>query len=247
MDNERQNVILRIMKSEKNVTVHDLASRLYVCEATIRRDLTAMQRMGVVRRSHGGALIAEAADEISMFVRMNVNAKEKEAVAANALPHIPDVKSLFIDSSSTALALAQRLDLAGKTVVTNNLQTALSLSRMEDINLIILGGNITLSSVSITGSWTARQLQSFSFDLMLASCASIRKRTAFEKTLDQREIKQVAYENSAVRVLLADSTKINARAGIYIFGNLSEFDLIVCDKIPPEHAEDFEGLPVIAG
>ena len=177
------------MKSEKNVTVHDLASRLYVCEATIRRDLTAMQRMGVVRRSHGGALIAEAADEISMFVRMNVNAKEKEAVAANALPHIPDFKSLFIDSSSTALALAQRLDLAGKTVVTNNLQTALSLSRMEDINLIILGGNITLSSVSITGSWTARQLQSFSFDLMLASCASIRKRTAFEKTLDQREIK----------------------------------------------------------
>ena len=246
MVSERQDVILRILKTEKNVTVCDLAARLYVSEATIRRDFRNMRKTGLIRRCHGGAVLTEATDEISMFVRMNDNAKEKEAVATNAIPHIPDFKSVFIDSSSTALALAQRLDLAGKTVVTNNLQTALSLSRKEDVNLIILGGNITLSSVSITGSWTARQLQSFSFDLMLSSCAAVRKMTAFEKTLDQREIKQIAFENSATRILLADSTKLNARVGIYIYNQQSAFDLIVLDKLPPEHADAFKGLPVVA-
>lgn len=123
--NERQNEILRTLKESKTASVNALAKALYVSEATIRRDLAEMKSMGLIERSHGGAILPENAEEISIFFRMEKNANEKERAATKALPHIPPFKSLFIDSSSTALALAERLDLSFKTVVTNNLQTAL--------------------------------------------------------------------------------------------------------------------------
>ncbi len=242
--NERQNEIINILKRKKNIKVGALAKALYVSEATVRRDLAEMQKLGLIERNHGGAILLEVSDEISMFVRMNENAKEKETVAAKAIPHIPEFKSVFVDSSSTALALAQRLDLTFKTVVTNNLQSALLLSRIENINLVIPGGNIAPASVSITGSRTSRQLESFHFDLMLASCAAVKNTGAYEKSLEQSEIKSVAFENSDKRILLADSTKFD-KSGAYLFKKLSEFDLIVTDRLTDDQKSRLDGMPII--
>ena len=96
--NERQNEILRTLKESKTASVNALAKALYVSEATIRRDLAEMKSMGLIERSHGGAILPENAEEISIFFRMEKNANEKERAATKALPHIPPVKSLFIDS-----------------------------------------------------------------------------------------------------------------------------------------------------
>lgn len=239
--NERQNNILKILKQQKNIKVSEIAAALYVSEATVRRDLADMQKLGVIKRNHGGAILVDVADEISLFVRMNVNARQKEAVAAKAIAHIPEFKSVFIDSSSTALALAQRLELAHKTVVTNNLQTAILLSRIENINLMILGGNISLASVSITGSWTANQLRTFSFDLMLSSCAAVKGTDAYEKSIDQRELKRIAFENSAVRILLIDSAKLDKKDGTYLYGSLDSFDKVIFDKLDETQRKRFNG------
>lgn len=92
-----------------------------------------------------------------------------------------------MDSSSTALALAARMELNYKTVVTNNLQTAMQLSKKPDVNLILLGGSVQFNTNSATGSWTARQLKDFSFDLMIASCAAVIGDEAFERSLDQKK------------------------------------------------------------
>ena len=165
--NERQDDILHILKSQKKVSVTALAKELFVSEATIRRDLAEMQNMGLVERRHGGASLPENSEEISIFFRMEKNASEKERAATKALPYIPSFKSVFIDSSSTALALAERMDFSFKTVVTNNLQTAIQLSKKPNVTLILLGGTVQFNTNSSTGSWTARQLEVFSFDLML--------------------------------------------------------------------------------
>ncbi len=230
---ERQNEILRRLKESKRAGVTELARDLFVSEATIRRDLAEMKSMGLIERSHGGALLPENAEEISIFFRMEKNANEKERAATKALPHIPPFKSVFIDSSSTALALAERIDLSFKTVVTNNLQTAIQLSKKPNINLILLGGSVHFNTISATGSWTARQLADFSFDLMISSCAAIIDSGVFERSLEQKEIKRVAFERCKKRVLLIDHTKFDAH-GTYRLASLSEYDLIVADSTPPE-------------
>ncbi len=230
---ERQNEILRRLKESKRAGVTELARDLFVSEATIRRDLAEMKSMGLIERSHGGALLPENAEEISIFFRMEKNANEKERAATKSLPHIPPFKSVFIDSSSTALALAERIDLSFKTVVTNNLQTAIQLSKKPNINLILLGGSVHFNTISATGSWTARQLADFSFDLMISSCAAIIDSGVFERSLEQKEIKRVAFERCKKRVLLIDHTKFDAH-GTYRLASLSEYDLIVADSTPPE-------------
>ncbi len=233
---ERQNEILKILREKKSAGVTALAQDLYVSEATIRRDLAEMKSMGLIERSHGGALLPENADEISIFFRMEKNAGEKERAATKALPHIPSFKSVFVDSSSTALALAERIDLSFKTVVTNNLQTAIQLSKKPNINLIMLGGNVHFNTNSATGSWTARQLQDFSFDLMISSCAAIIGNDVFERSIEQKEIKKVAFEHCKMRILLIDHTKFSAN-GTYRLAALSDYDVVVTDDTPPANLD----------
>ena len=229
---ERQNEILKTLREKKSAGVAALAKDLYVSEATIRRDLAEMKSMGLIERSHGGALLPENADEISIFFRMEKNAGEKERAATKALPHIPPFKSVFVDSSSTALALAERIDLNFKTVVTNNLQTAIQLSKKPNINLIMLGGNVHFNTNSATGSWTARQLQDFSFDLMISSCAAVIGGDVFERSIEQKEIKRVAFDHCKTRILLIDHTKFSAN-GTYRLAALSDYDVVVTDDTPP--------------
>ena len=67
---ERSNSILNYLKEKKSASVEELAKLLFVSEATIRRDLTEMQKLGQIERSHGGAILMENADEISIFIRL---------------------------------------------------------------------------------------------------------------------------------------------------------------------------------
>ena len=231
--NERHNAILEILKENKTALVKSLAKELYVSEATVRRDLKEMQKMGLLERSHGGAILPETADEVSIFFRINKNAKEKERAATVALKYLPEFKTVFVDSSSTALALAGRMDLAFKTVVTNNLQTAMTLAQKPNANIINLGGNVQYNTNSATGSWTARQIEDFSFDLTLTSCAAISDKEAYERSLDQREIKRAVLEKSRFKLLLADHTKFTQTAA-YKIAKLSEYDLVVTDAPPTD-------------
>ena len=234
--NERQTDVLRILKEQKKVSIRELAKLFYVSEATIRRDLTEMESLGLVERSHGGAVLPENSEEISIFFRMEKNANEKEKVATKALPHIPPFKSVYIDSSSTALALAERMDFSGKTVVTNNLQTAIQLSKKPNVMLIILGGTVQYNTISSTGGWTARQLDDFSFDLIISSCAAVLNGCTHERSLEQKEIKRVAFAHSLKRVLLIDHTKFSSH-GTYRFAALEDYDLVVTDAPPPKELE----------
>ena len=230
---ERQNEILRILKENKTAGVNELAQDLFVSEATIRRDLTEMKSMGLIERSHGGAILPENAEEISIFFRMEKNANEKERAATKAIPYIPPFKSVFIDSSSTALALAERIDLNFKTVVTNSLPTASQLSKKPNINLILLGGTVHFNTNSATGSWTARQMEDFAFDLVISSCAAVIGNETFERSLDQKEIKRAAFKRCKKKILVVDHTKFNAH-GTYRLSALSEYDLVATDMLPPE-------------
>lgn len=240
---ERHNAILDVLKKNKSANVKELAAILYVSEATIRRDLAEMKTLGLIERSHGGALLSESADEISIFIRMTKNAKEKEKMASLVLPHIPDFHSVFLDSSSTALAVAERMDLSYKTVVTNNLQTAIQLSKKPNVSLVLLGGNVQFNTISSTGSFTARQVAEFAFDLMISSCAAVDNGETFERSLEQKEIKRAAMNRSKKIILLADHSKF-VTSGTYRLAKLNEYDLIVTD-MPPTNELKEQNLPLI--
>ena len=90
MLNERQNRILEITEKRKRVSVEFLAKTLYVSEMTVRRDLQKMDREGLIKRYHGGALACEDYIDYSFDLRMRMNEKEKKKLAAEAQKHIRD-------------------------------------------------------------------------------------------------------------------------------------------------------------
>ncbi len=233
MLNERQKGIMELLKARQKASVKELATVLFASEATIRRDLSELRALGLIERTHGLALLTDHSEEVSIFIRIHENASEKEKAVSNILPHLPEFHSVFIDSSSTALALAQRINLSHKTVVTNSLQAAALLSQKKDINLILLGGNVQHNTVSVTGSWSARQLSEFSFDLMISSCAAVAGDEVLERTMEQKEIKYAAFMRSKKRLLIIDHFKFEAK-GIHRVASLSDYDLVVTDCQPPK-------------
>ena len=237
MLNERQKEIMALLKENGKISVNELAKKLYVSEATIRRNLVELKSLGLVERAHGLALLADHSEEISIFVRISKNAHEKEKAVSNVIPRLPDFQSVFLDGSSTALALAQRINLSHKTVVTHGVQTAVLLSKKEDVNLILLGGNVQQNTVSATGSWTVRQLNEFSFDLMICSCAAVEDDMVLEKTMEQKEIKYAAFMRSKQKVLIIDHFKFGIN-GIHRFANLGDFDIVATDCPPPKELLD---------
>lgn len=241
---ERYKLIEEYLKKQSRATVDELANILYVSPATVRRDLTEMEKMGQIKRTHGGAVYNDNPDELNIFVRIENNAKDKEETAKIALKHLPAFNTLFVDNSSTCLSLLSKMDLSHKTIVTNGFQLAVMLEKKRDIKVIFLGGQIIYSSFSTSGSFATNMLNSFKFDLFLSGCAGIEKDGSYEQTLETNELKRIASLRSDKKYLLIDQSKFN-HSCLYKTNPLSEYDLIITnasDEVMKPYLEEANNI-----
>ena len=225
---ERFRMILDYLEVHKRATVEEIANKLYVSPATVRRDFASMQKLGMLQRTHGGAIYLSASEDVSIFVRMEKESASKEMVATVAMNHLPEFKSCFIDNSSTAFALATRLDLSFKTIVTNGLEVAAKLSEKKNVEVIFLGGVIRYSNFASTGIYPCKMLEDFNLDVMFSGAASIKPEGAFERSLETMEIKQSAFRRCRKRILLVDKSKFSENF-IYRTAPLKEYDFVCTD------------------
>lgn len=223
--NERLSQIIDYLKTKSSASVEELAKELYVSVATIRRDLTELQKRGQINRSHGGAVLTEGADEISFFIRQVKNAREKGEAAAVAFRHMPEFQTVFIDNSSTSLALAERMKFTHKTVVTNGLNIAMCISHHDNVTLLMPGGEVKFNTTAVQGGMAANYLNDLKFDLSIISCAAVDKDGSYEFSLESMQIKKIALANSKMKVLIFDNTKVNTSA-IFKTATLDKYDYI---------------------
>lgn len=228
--NERFDAILAYLKLHKRATVAQMSRELYVSEATVRRDLQQLQQLGLLKRTHGGAVYSEATDEVSIVVRQTENALEKSMTADIALAHLPEFETAFLDNSSTSLTLAAKMDFRHKLVVTNGFQVAQQLLAQEARVLMPCGE--LHSNTGITGSMACRWLRDYRFDLMLCSCAALSPEGAFERSLSARDLKQSAMERADRVLLLADRHKFT-RTAPYRTAPLEQFAAVYTDSPGP--------------
>src|SRR5690348_18361318 len=125
---ERQQEIVRRARAEGRVDVVALAETFGVTAETIRRDLTVLERSGVLRRVHGGAIPVERLGfEPALAARDAVLQAEKDRIAKAALAELPEEGSIVLDAGSTTARLAEMLPVDRTlTVLTNGLPIALS-------------------------------------------------------------------------------------------------------------------------
>ena len=141
---ERRTAILGLARSTGRVDVGELAETLDVTPETVRRDLTALQRQGVLQRVHGGAILADDSGfESALSVRESVHTQEKARIAEAALVWPPVEGAIALDGGSTTHRFAEILPFdRSLTVVTNNLAIALPLAERTDLTVHIVVGRL---------------------------------------------------------------------------------------------------------
>ncbi len=119
---ERRQEIMRLIRRDKSVRVHELAGRFEVTEETIRRDLDKLDKEGKVKKTYGGAILEEpVSDDPSFMDRQKVNMDEKKLIAKRASELIEDGETIFIDMSTTALEVIKAVSPSKKNYCSNQL------------------------------------------------------------------------------------------------------------------------------
>ncbi|MEG0693033.1 MAG: DeoR/GlpR family DNA-binding transcription regulator, partial [Oscillospiraceae bacterium] len=205
---QRHQTILDYLIQKKSVTVSELSSQFFVSEATIRRDLTAMEKQGLLKRSHGGAVLFESNnDETSLLVREQKNVQEKQKIAQLALDFISSNSTVFMDSSSTTGMIIPFLkQYKFLTVITNGLKNALALSQHNAIKTYITGGFVNPQSTSAVGSDSIDYIKNMNAQVAFISCGGIScKNGVTDAAFEQARLKKAMLNHVKTKVLLCDS------------------------------------------
>jgi DeoR family fructose operon transcriptional repressor len=240
---ERHQAILAKARHQGRVEVRSLAEELDVTPETIRRDLTALERRGLLHRAHGGAIpIDRLSVEPDVTYREGMLSDEKERIARMALSEVPNGGSIIIDAGTTTARLAallpQDIDL---TVVTNSIPIAAVLATRPNIQLHLLGGHVRPLTLAMVGSWPEDALRSLSVDVAFLGINGLTpERGLTTPDLEEARIKSAFVDAARRTVVLADHTKF----GREDFGHvapLSRIDTVITDSaIDNEHLLEIE-------
>lgn len=149
---DREQVILRELERDGRVDVNDLAQAFRVSTVTIRKNLDALERRGLLRRIRGGALSTPVGDEGAFELRQRIAPAVKRAIARRASTFVRPGDVIVLDSSTTCFALAEELvNIAPLTVITNGLRVAHFLLSGSNATVIVPGGVLRRASESMVG------------------------------------------------------------------------------------------------
>lgn len=232
---ERQEEIMEILNRNKSAKVEELANELFVSGATIRRDLRDMERQGLIKRSHGGAMILISnAEESAFAIREQENINSKRTIAHLATKFINNGDTLFVDSSTTTGFVMPLLNnFKYLSVVTTGLKNALLLSQTNSVKIYIAGGLIENHSNSITGTDTMDYISRIHADVTLLSCMGVDINSGFtDANIEQTKLKQQMRKNSEKVIMLCDSTKFNKKFMCTDFF-FDDIEYLITDKTPP--------------
>ena len=228
----RQQAILTAARADGRVEVSALADALQVTPETVRRDLTALERLGALRRVHGGALPVERLElEPTLAARREHLADEKSRIAARALAELPVEGTVLLDAGSTTQALAERFPQDRElTVVTNSIAIAATLLGHPGVELYLLGGRIRPRTGAAVGTWASSALAEVAVDVAFLGTNGFSVSRGMT-TPDQAEaVAKRAMVSSARRsVVLADSSKAEV-VHFHRFATVAEIALLVTDR-----------------
>lgn len=230
---ERRNIIMKLLKKKKRITVKELALEIGVSEATLRTDLNQLEQDELLTRTHGGAVLSEVKENDTSFsVRSRRNINEKIKIAEKAIETIENKQCIMLDGSSTVLELARYISkLPLKlTVITSGIQTAIELKENPDIIVILIGGIVTKGSSAIEGTLGSSILNDINIDTMYTSANGFSISNGLtDFNLYEVSLKKEMINRAHNVVALIDSSKIEATSSA-IFAKVDEIDTLITEK-----------------
>lgn len=246
---ERHAAIAREVAANRRISVRDTAQRFGVTTETVRRDLDQLEREGLLRRVHGGAVPAGATTsfEPRFTERELVAAGQKDAIALAALQFLPgEGGSIILDAGTTTRALAARLGAASRlTVVTNAPATAAIVLGNGSFNVQMIGGRLRSSSQAAVGPQAVAALEALRVDVAFLGTNGLSLDYGASTPDPDEAFAKAAMVRAGRRVVvLADSSKLGEES-LNRFAELSQIDAVVTDDgIARDYVTGLEDLDI---
>ncbi|MDC0087969.1 DeoR/GlpR family DNA-binding transcription regulator [Akkermansiaceae bacterium] len=225
---ERHHRIKKTLVKQGTVRTVELAGEMGVTDETIRKDFEQLEGQGVLVRTHGGATLVERPMvELSLTERQLLNRESKQAIAKVAAARIRPDETIFIDASSTALAITEFLPEFPMTIVTNSLDVLMAVGSMKNVDLISTGGLFEAQSRSFIGLSASRTLSRYNIHRMFFSGSGLDlKRGVSERNSRQAAFKEVVIESAEDVCFLGDETKLG-RCSAFFFAGCSDVTTLI--------------------
>jgi DeoR/GlpR family transcriptional regulator of sugar metabolism len=229
---ERRFLISEILSRQRTVSASELRDQLGVTSATIRRDLTALEREGLLVRSHGGAVSKSSSTNFQPSYEALGRSyhEEKEWIASEAAKLILDGETIFLEGSTTVFEVASRLQHRARlTVVTNSPLILCQLQQYPNLNVMCTGGDLQHHVFYLSGVWAQRSISEIRVDKAFLGVSAIDPGYGIS-TASQAEalIKKIIIKAAKTRIALVDHSKFGNQGFAYV-GPVTDITTLITD------------------
>ncbi|WP_301172662.1 DeoR/GlpR family DNA-binding transcription regulator [Brevibacillus nitrificans] len=241
MATDREKDILNFLNEKSPLSVEELAASLYVSEVTVRRDLAAMEKKGMIVRKRGGASLPELGFEPMFNQRQKKNNELKQSIAKYVANTIQEGEVIALDVGTTTAELARELTKrSGITVFTSCIQVASILAK-SNLQVYMIGGLIRKTEMSMVGSIAQETIRKFTFDRFYLGVAGINLETGLtDYSIEETEVKRAFIDRSKRVIALVDRTKFGHSSLIQVC-EAEQIDEMITNKgdfggeLPEDH------------
>ena len=236
---ERRQHILQLLQEQGRVMVADLSQQFGVSEVTVRGDLQALAREGKLIRTHGGAvpgpaLTTPADDELKLERRKKQHPQAKSLIGAAAAGLVEEGDAIYLDASSTALAIAQHLsELRFVTVLTSSLAVAQELMDATGVTVVLAGGILQKETASLIDSDALAYFDKFNIQKGFFGAHGLTLDAGLtDISADVAAVKRDIIARCRQVIAIIDASKWG-RVGLATFATIDDLDLVITDADAP--------------
>lgn len=241
----RRAAIAVLLRDSGAVTVSELEERFGISAMTARRDLSDLERQGIARRTHGGAVLPSVATHEDSFARRIETATvAKAALAEEALRMLARNETLFLDSSTSAYYLARRIvdEGVGVTVITNSIpiMDLIASAGPRNVDLVGVGGTLRKLTMSYVGPFAVQTVMGHFADRAFFSVKGITPDGVLTDPDEfEAEVKRSMLSQAEDTVLLVDDSKLSVR-GFSVIGRVADLSHVIAYGMTPQHRARLE-------
>ncbi len=231
LNEERRNKIMEMLSQHQRILVSEISGLLATSPVTIRKDLDVMEKRGLLRRVHGGAMMTNpSVVDIALTEKERIHAKEKERIAQAAEKLICEGDVIILDSGSTTTAIARLLKTRkGLTLITNAVNIAWELAASQN-EVIIIGGMVRKKSYSLIGPISEDAIVRLTANKLFLGVDGIDLEYGFTTpNLQEANINRLMLRAATEVIVTADSSKFG-RKSMGVIADLSAAHKIITDK-----------------
>lgn len=229
---ERRFEILEQVNRQGRTSVSELSRSFGVSEVTIRADLQVLAEQSLLIRTHGGAIAAtRLSADLSLALRRQQQVQAKDHIGEAAAKLVHDGDSIFLDTSSTALAIARHLaQRRHVTVVTNGIAIIQELMDAPGIEVVVPGGRLRRETASLIGIDGAESLARYNIQKGFFGAHGLSLAEGLtDVSADEAEVKRLLVSRCRQVIAVVDATKWG-RAGLASFAHLDDVDIVITDQ-----------------